>query len=180
MTLARWTRKRDIVFGLVTSGRSSKKHDFDTVMGPCLQIMPVRAKLQNYWSMHDLCRLLQRQGTDSMEFEGMELSRIVEHCTEWVPNAPSGTWVQHDNTDWNASLFLGGTDYGAPRVYDERYGQDDIGLESMSLGDGRLEVKLSSPSSVQMMKDLSANPDVMLITFLPAKTGLDNPTTHFR
>ncbi|KAJ5943942.1 hypothetical protein N7516_004110 [Penicillium verrucosum] len=194
MTLARWTRKRDIVFGLVTSGRRSKRHDFDTVMGPCLQIMPVRAKLQNDWSMHDLCQLLQRQGTDSMEFEGMELSRIVEHCTEWDPNAPLGTWVQHDDTDWNASLVLGGTDYGTPRVYDEPYGQDDIGLESMSLGDGRLEVKLSSPSyllndetfeelpkmTVQMMKDISANPDVMLVTFLPAETGLDNPTTHFR
>lgn len=188
MTLARWTRKRDIVFGLVTSGRRSKRHDFDTVMGPCLQIMPVRAKLQDDWSMHDLCQHLQQQDTDSMEFEGMELSRIVGHCTNWDADAPLGTWVQHDNTDWNASLVLGCTYYGAPRVYDEPYGQDDIGLESMSLGDGRLEIKLSSPAyllnnkslkelqqmTCQMMKDLSANPEVKLVTFLPAETEPDN------
>ncbi|KAJ5122691.1 hypothetical protein N7526_009628 [Penicillium atrosanguineum] len=171
LTLARWTRKRDIVFGLVTSGRRSKRHDFDTVMGPCLQIMPVRAKLQDDWSMHDLCQLLQRQGTDSMEFEGMELSRIVEHCTEWDPDAPLGTWVQHDNTDWNASLVLGCTDYGAPRVYDEPYGQDDIGLETYLLNDESLEELRKM--TVQMMNDLSANPDVMLATFLPAKPGQD-------
>lgn len=145
ITLSRWTQGQDIVFGLVTSGRRSKRHDFDTVMGPCLEIMPMRAKIEPHWNMNDLCQHLQQQDVNSMEFEGMELSRIIRHCTDWDSEAPLGTWVQHDNTDWNASLVLGGTDFGSPRAYDTPYGQDDVGLETMSLGNGKLKVKLSSP-----------------------------------
>jgi amino acid adenylation domain-containing protein len=178
ITLAKWTKGQDIVFGLVTSGRRSKRHDFDTVMGPCLEIMPMRAKIEPHWNMHDLCQYLQQQDANSMEFEGMELSRIIRHCTDWDSEAPLGSWVQHDNTDWNASLVLGGTDFGSPRAYDTPYGQDDVGLETMSLGNGNLKIKLSSPAyllndtllgelqklTCETMTMVSRNPEAKLLT----------------
>lgn len=186
MTLVRWTKKDDIVFGLVTTGRRSKRHDFDTVMGPCLEIMPVRAKLRPDWSLYNLCEHLQRQDAESMEFEGMELFEIIRECTNWDPDAPLGTWLQHDNTDWNAELVLGGVNYGGPRVYDTPYGQDDVGIETLYLGDATLKIKLSSPAhllNASMLRDLqiltcetlkvfSEKPEAKLADYYCSQTAL--------
>ncbi|RAO65055.1 uncharacterized protein BHQ10_001067 [Talaromyces amestolkiae] len=175
MTLVRWSKKDDIVFGLVTTGRRSKRHDFDTVMGPCLEIMPIRAKLRPGWSLYDLCEHLQRQDADSMEFEGMELFKIIKECTNWDPAAPLGTWLQHDNTDWNAELVLGGMNYGGPRVYDTPYGQDDVGIETLYLGDGTLKIKLSSPAHILNASMLH---DLQILTCETLKIFAEKPETN--
>jgi non-ribosomal peptide synthetase component F len=93
--VARVTGQRDIVFGRAVSGRTltSAIADHESVIGPCLNLVPVRMKFSDFdpasLTTADKSKIigsLQSQLIDSIPHETMGLSEIVRQCTDWPEN----------------------------------------------------------------------------------------------
>ncbi|KAJ5157219.1 uncharacterized protein N7482_008319 [Penicillium canariense] len=94
--LSQTTGKNDIVFGRAVSGRANSSPDIDieNVIGPCLNLAPVRVIIPSTGlgvaptttDTKAIIHSLQSQFNDSLDHETVGLSEIVKHCTDW----PSG------------------------------------------------------------------------------------------
>jgi hypothetical protein len=109
-TLARLTGCNDIVFGHVTSGRSSAIPEADSIAGPCINIIPIRVRMAD----RDALRLLedvQSQALASIPHETMGFRSIIDCCTSWPKWTRFSSVVQHQNLDMvfdgEDSLFFG-------------------------------------------------------------------------
>lgn len=87
VALARVTGGNDIVFGRAVSGRTltSATADHESVIGPCLNLVPVRAKLSDFGSVSrfttadksQIIESLQSQFIDSISHETTGLAEIA-------------------------------------------------------------------------------------------------------
>jgi amino acid adenylation domain-containing protein len=93
----------DTVFGQVVSGRNGSLAGIQNVVGPCMNILPVRVALQANWTNADLVRFVQDQHLASMPHENHDMRHIVERCTSW----PSGTRFSsiHQHTNFGNQFF---------------------------------------------------------------------------
>lgn len=73
----------DVTFGEVASGRNTSFDGADRVIGPCWQYIPFRMRFEAGWAASDLLRAVQQQHISSGQFEGIGLTEVVEHCTDW-------------------------------------------------------------------------------------------------
>ncbi|PWY66710.1 acetyl-CoA synthetase-like protein [Aspergillus heteromorphus CBS 117.55] len=85
LTLAELSASADIVYGHMVSGRNLPLDDVESVMGPCLNIVPVRATLEptTTTTTLDLLRALQQQQTETMPHESLGFRQIIDRCTDW-------------------------------------------------------------------------------------------------
>ncbi|KAJ5965380.1 hypothetical protein N7481_012094 [Penicillium waksmanii] len=98
IALAQTTNKNDIVFGRAVSGRAlaSSAIDIENVIGPCLNIAPVRMEVSESQGVphtladtYNVIGSLQSQLNDSIDHETIGLSEIVKHCTAWPADVGS-------------------------------------------------------------------------------------------
>ncbi|KAM0438114.1 hypothetical protein ACHAQK_006845 [Fusarium lateritium] len=112
--LAKATGKRDVVFGHVISGRNLRHvPGIEAVVGPCLNIVPVRVLYQASWTVLDILRHIQNQQVDNMPYESLGFREIIRNCTDWNDDGAMGfsTIVQHQSMTQTDSLFIGGNRY---------------------------------------------------------------------
>ena len=72
----------DIVFGNVVAGRSANLPNIEKIMGPCINIIPVRLSLRAGWTFAELCRSMAQQLLDSGQHEGLGWAEMVDKCTD--------------------------------------------------------------------------------------------------
>jgi amino acid adenylation domain-containing protein/non-ribosomal peptide synthase protein (TIGR01720 family) len=65
LVLAHRADRRDIVFGVATSGRPSEVPDIETMVGPCVTNIPVRARIEPELPVFEWLAALQEQQLDS-------------------------------------------------------------------------------------------------------------------
>ena len=111
LTLAQLSGRSDIVFGNLISGRNVAVDGVESIVGPCLNIVPVRIRLEPTWTALDLLRRIQNQQVASMPFESLGFREIVQHCTDWPEWTYFPTMVQHQNLAQDATLTLDRTRY---------------------------------------------------------------------
>ncbi|KAL9133158.1 MAG: hypothetical protein Q9175_005664 [Cornicularia normoerica] len=110
--LAQLSGNSDIVFGNLISGRNVAVEGVESIVGPCLNIIPVRITLDPTWTALDLLRRIQTQQVASMPFESLGFREIVQHCTDWPEWTYFPTMVQHQNLAQDTStLTLDRTKY---------------------------------------------------------------------
>lgn len=109
--LAQLSGRSDIVFGNLISGRNVAVEGVESIVGPCLNILPVRITLDPSWTALDLLRRIQNQQVASMPFESLGFREIVQHCTDWPEWTYFPTLVQHQNLAQDATLSLDRTKY---------------------------------------------------------------------
>ncbi|MCJ1440884.1 MAG: hypothetical protein MMC23_001370 [Stictis urceolatum] len=115
LTLANIAAKSDVTFGSITSGRNSGLADADMVVGPCINVIPVRVKMQQGWTALNLMNHVQAQQTSSMPFESLGFRDIFKHCTDWTGQIGFTTFVHHMGPaeDLNALVQYGIADTGS-------------------------------------------------------------------
>jgi aryl carrier-like protein len=96
--LAQLSGTNDVVFGHVVSGRNLFLEGIDQIVGPCINVVPVRVRFQSSTVLDLLC-LVQNQYLEAIPFETMGFRRIVERCTEWPLWSRFSSVVQHQNLD---------------------------------------------------------------------------------
>ncbi|UPL02813.1 hypothetical protein LCI18_013747 [Fusarium solani-melongenae] len=112
--LAKVTGKTDIVFGHLISGRNvSSVPGIEAIVGPCLNVVPVRVCHQTSWTVLDLLQHIQKQQVDNMPYESLGFREIIDKCTDWDDDGANGfsTVVQHQSMPQTGALEIGGNTY---------------------------------------------------------------------
>jgi amino acid adenylation domain-containing protein len=76
LLLGRWTDRRDVVFGLVVSGRTVATPDVDRLVGMFINSIPVRVRWEPTEDLGALLRSLQQQAWDGIEHDHAALADI--------------------------------------------------------------------------------------------------------
>ena len=111
LTLAQLTGTSDIVFGNLISGRNSAVNGVEDIVGPCVNIIPVRISLDSKVTALDLLRKVQGQQVASMPFESLGFREIIQRCTNWPRWTYFSSIVQHQNISQDMPLRLDGRQY---------------------------------------------------------------------
>ncbi|KAJ5319047.1 hypothetical protein MYU51_014001 [Penicillium brevicompactum] len=94
-TLWKETGRKDVVFGqFVQAWTGTEK-----VMGPCMNVIPVRVKARPEWTRRQLLQAIQSQHAHTSDVDALGWQDISANCTDW----PGDTWpdsvVLHQNFD---------------------------------------------------------------------------------
>ncbi|RAK78928.1 acetyl-CoA synthetase-like protein, partial [Aspergillus fijiensis CBS 313.89] len=113
------THSQDIVFAQLVNARDIDLPDLDTLIGPCLNIIPVRVGFPpspatpdtSKKGAHALLTTVQAQHAHSLEYSTCQWQEIVTQCTDWARNGGTSTVssiVLHENFDAKPEVDLGG------------------------------------------------------------------------
>lgn len=97
LILAQITGRNDIVFGGVISGRNAAVESVESIVAPCINIVPIRVQIEPSWTALDLLRRIQNQQVAGMAFESLGFREIIQQCTDWPGWTYFSTIVQHQN-----------------------------------------------------------------------------------
>ncbi|RMI93536.1 hypothetical protein CDV36_016549 [Fusarium kuroshium] len=112
--LARVTGKTDVVFGHLISGRNvSSVAGIESIVGPCLNVVPVRVCHQPSWTVLQLLQHIQKQQVDNIPYESLGFREIIDKCTDWDDDGANGfsTIVQHQSMPRAGALEIGVNTY---------------------------------------------------------------------
>ncbi|PGH20058.1 hypothetical protein AJ80_03708 [Polytolypa hystricis UAMH7299] len=147
LILAQLAANHDVVFGHTISGRNVSVGGVDQIVGPCLNVVPVRVGFQRDWKVIDLLRYVQDQQLANVPFESVGFRDIIKNCTNWPQWSYFSSVVQHQNIDSVETLDLGET------VYHEGFMGADLDLVDVSI--------LSSPMGAEVEIALTTAQSVM-------------------
>ncbi|KAH9861676.1 hypothetical protein J1614_011429 [Plenodomus biglobosus] len=148
-TLARIAGKSDVVFGHVISGRNSGVANVENIVGPCLNMVPVRVVYRPEWTVRDLLTYIQDQQISNMPFESLGFREITRHCTDWPDWTNFSSVLQHDQNiqTEKPTMVLGGIEYSIGAIGSQ---EDfaDFSIHSTSRGSNQIDVTLTyAPNS---------------------------------
>ena len=95
LVLAKMSGQQDIVFGNLIFGRNLPVAGIEDIAGPCINIIPVRVKVNAMDSIHDLLALVQEQQMAAMPHESLGFRRLIKNCTDWPDWTRFSSVVQH-------------------------------------------------------------------------------------
>ena len=84
ITLAKISGQSDLVVGLTINGRNASFPGSETAVGPCVDVVPVRATFGKQWNGIDLVRYIQDQQVARMPYENLGFREIIRKCTDWL------------------------------------------------------------------------------------------------
>ncbi|KAK1704025.1 hypothetical protein BDP67DRAFT_624154 [Colletotrichum lupini] len=107
IVLAQHSSLSDVVFGCLVSGRFAPVPGIESVVGPCVNLSPVRVNniLKNT-STRTFLQAVHAQHTKSMEHEHVGFRRIITGATSWPARTSfaGASIVQHQNIPLAAEL----------------------------------------------------------------------------
>ena len=102
----------DVVFGHTISGRNAAVEGVGNMIGPCLNLLPVRVRFGGPgWTARHLLHQVQDQQLANMPHEVLGFREIIRHCTTWPGWTYFTSTVQHQNVDQSTVVRLGDVDY---------------------------------------------------------------------
>jgi amino acid adenylation domain-containing protein len=108
--LTRLLSQNDVVFGHTVNGRSLSLDHIESLLGCCLNFIPIRVQLDPKWAVLDLLRHVQSQYTRALQYEHLELRDIFQNSTDWPAESQLTFIVQHQNIELSHSIPLNGLD----------------------------------------------------------------------
>ncbi|KAF1977723.1 hypothetical protein BU23DRAFT_596079 [Bimuria novae-zelandiae CBS 107.79] len=180
----------DTIFGQVVSGRNALPGIQD-VVGPCMNILPVRVPLQTNWTNADLARFVQDQHLASMPHENLGMRRIVKACTSWPKMTRFSSIYQHTNF---GNQFFGevlSASAGSEMTgYSPPHDVADVWIWTAPVGNGKFSVDFTFADGVvadevaqlmldmlcQNIEEIAANQEARIT--LPTETKVSLPIAY--
>lgn len=106
LVLAEIFDETEVVYGHVVAGRSTDLQGIESVVGPCINIIPVQVKLQTGWKIMEVFDSMAGQLVSSGPFEGLDWNDLVDNCTNWPRGTQFGSVVHHRNIDFKPQIGL--------------------------------------------------------------------------
>ncbi|KAI9848835.1 MAG: NRPS [Sclerophora amabilis] len=147
LVLAQLGARSDVVFGHVISGRNVTTPKVEQIVGPCLNIIPVRVEFQAEWTVKDLLQQVQEQQVANIPFETLGFREITRHCTEWPNWTRFSSIVQHQNIDQDEKLSLGDVIYDIGD-FCPKADEADVAIKSTPRGNQMEIILLSSSKAI--------------------------------
>ncbi|KAL7772850.1 hypothetical protein CFE70_002813 [Pyrenophora teres f. teres 0-1] len=97
LVLASITGEQDVVFGHVVAGRNSDIPNVTEIIGPCLNIIPVRTLVHPTKTSKELIQSVQDQHISLGQSDSMGWDEIVQDCSDWPAGTMFDSVVQHQN-----------------------------------------------------------------------------------
>ncbi|KAH8647274.1 hypothetical protein BX600DRAFT_532767 [Xylariales sp. PMI_506] len=100
------TGSSDVTFGRLTAGRAGLDSKFQALVGPCVNVVPVRVKFTEGFGSSDVLHSIHEQYIESIPHETVGLDDIIRDCTDWTTSlAQFPVITQHLNLE-EGSEFL--------------------------------------------------------------------------
>ncbi|KAI0143581.1 putative aminoadipate-semialdehyde dehydrogenase [Xylariaceae sp. FL1272] len=90
---------RDVVFGEVSANRFLPFPDMEKVKGPCVNQVPVRARLNSETTLASLIAQIQDLSVKGMPFHHLDTGTILADCSPWPECARFSTALVYQNHD---------------------------------------------------------------------------------
>ncbi|GAW19310.1 hypothetical protein ANO14919_087960 [Xylariales sp. No.14919] len=103
VVVARTTKRKDVVFAHLISGRDVPLPNAEEISGPCITPSPIRVSMQEGWSMTDLLKHVQEQYTRAMPYTNIDFRDILQHATPWPADTEFGSIVTHEDANIDLS-----------------------------------------------------------------------------
>ncbi|KAF2707683.1 acetyl-CoA synthetase-like protein [Pleomassaria siparia CBS 279.74] len=175
-TLSRIAGQSDIIFGHVISGRNSGVPNVENIIGPCLNMLPVRVVYRPEWTVLDLLTYIQDQQISNMAYESLGFRDITRNCTDWPDWTNFSSVLQHNQNihSDDATLQLGGIEFKVGAVGSQ---EDfaDFSITSTSKNGNQVEVLLTYAPNSTITAEYAQNVFDMLCT--TAITFAEDPYT---
>lgn len=103
LTISSLSHSLDVVFGDFISGRQVHIPGIETVVGPCVNFVPVRVHLLPNMTNIELLKRVQADLISSIPHESLGFKHIIQKCTNWGQNERFSSIVNFVNVE-NASF----------------------------------------------------------------------------
>jgi amino acid adenylation domain-containing protein len=149
LVLAKMSGQRDIVFGNLVFGRNIPVSGIEDISGPCINMIPIRVRLNEMDRVQDLLALVQEQQLAAMPHESLGFRRLIKNCTDWPTWTRFSSVVQHQNLGRNgAQEFHMGKDLKCEMgVLGPAYDSSDLWVQTTPQADS-FKVEIGSCSAV--------------------------------
>jgi aryl carrier-like protein len=139
----------DVVFGQLVSGRNVQMPQVHRLVGCCINIIPVRVRVNTTQTYRDLIQGLHKQKIDGSTYESCQLPDIIEHATNW-PQGSRFSWiVQHQNIQMDLSTDSMAVECFVPHM-ERADAADEVYLFTEPKGH-ELEVSVSGRKSRELL-----------------------------
>jgi aryl carrier-like protein len=143
IVLSQLSGTSDVVFGCLTSGRHSTMPGVQEVLGPCMNITPVRAQTTASTTVLNFLHEVQSQHLASLSYENVGFRHITEKCTNWAPFTRFSSIVNHVHIEEGMKDLFTLTEnlkYDFD-VYEPQHDKSDLWLQTKPIGN-QIEVEL--------------------------------------
>ena len=93
------TGEEDVVYGHLVAGRNAAISGVEEIVGPCANIIPVRARVSSERTPSDLILSIREQYISLGEADSLGFKDIIKYCTDWPVESTFDSTVQHQNVD---------------------------------------------------------------------------------
>ncbi|KAL7621640.1 hypothetical protein AAE478_008967 [Parahypoxylon ruwenzoriense] len=107
--LSKATKSPDVTFGRLVSGRAMVPVHLRNVVGPCVNIIPVRVHLDSGNPLQHTLKSVHEQHIDSLLFDTIGFDEITKYCANWSSNTRYFGCVTHYQDLGDAEEEIGGT-----------------------------------------------------------------------
>lgn len=97
----------DVVLSLVVSGQMMLPPGLNNVTGPCLNITPMRIRVDEPTNLEHTVAIVHQQRVDSMQYEGSTISNILKTCTDWPRHLRKLTYTVMFDLAEHADMDIG-------------------------------------------------------------------------
>jgi hypothetical protein len=140
IVLSKLINKDSVVFGYITSGRHLPMPGVSEILGPCMNILPLRTNVVSTALTSSLLSSVQADYLKSLQYGHLGHYRIIENCTNWPRWTRFSTVVNHLSFELVKPPFSGIADCEFS-VYEPEHDKADLWLQTFA-GDDKLEVEL--------------------------------------
>ncbi|KAI2791865.1 hypothetical protein POX_c04745 [Penicillium oxalicum] len=160
--LARLSASSDVTFGQTTANRSATTlPDIENVVGPCLNVVPVRASLKPGQTVLEFLLAQQAQQVSGLAHESLGFRQIIRDCTNWPSWTHFSSVVQHQNIEPDRDVPLGPNDADMykPGFLGADLDLTDVSVLSTPTIDGYVDLdlltscKVMSPFAAELLVD---------------------------
>ncbi|KAK5994353.1 Nonribosomal peptide synthetase dtxS1 [Cladobotryum mycophilum] len=145
----------DVVYIAVVNGRNSALDGIETMVGPCVNTVPIRVNLPGFETVDDLLRSVQAQVFAMGDADTLNLRDIIKHCTDWPAHIGLDSEFQHLSYGLNLEMQVNG-DVAKVGYFDNpHYVESYLCVETRTNGD-HLDVGLLANTHLMSKKTAHA------------------------
>jgi non-ribosomal peptide synthetase component F len=174
MILSHASGNEDIVYGQLVAGRNAIVAGIERIVGPCINIIPVRGRVSPQYTSAQLMNSIQEQYACLEEADSLGLNDIIRHCTNWPAGSQFDSVILHQNIDEHPEIRLGDFTTRLQSFANPHRVPSQLFMMS-SLKDGQLRIMVTANSHIMTREAVKAlaNGVCKMITRLAA--DLDAP-----
>jgi len=113
LTISSLSQSSDVVFGDFIAGRQVHIPDIETVVGPCVNFMPVRVRVSSNLTNLELVKEIQADLVSAIPHESLGFKHIIQNCTNWGRDERFSSIVNFVNVEtasFETEIWMAGDD----------------------------------------------------------------------